>query len=105
MNQHDPHELTKEERILRMVKRVLTDIAKETYAPPGMQSVLSDNTIQGLRECFGLIAAREREMAEERGQPSRARPHYVDEPQKNVVVPIKKIGKRKVEDSDGGNGD
>lgn len=91
------NELTKEERILRMVKRVLADVAKDTYSPPGVQSTLSDQTIQGIRECFGLIAARERELAEEQGRPMTQRPRFVDEGPDSVVIPINQISKRKPE--------
>ena len=70
----------KEEKILRMLKRVLTDIAKDTSTPPGMKHPLSENTIQGIRDCLGLISAREKELTEESGRPSRSRPEFVDEP-------------------------
>jgi hypothetical protein len=79
-----------ETRILRMVKRTLTDVAKDTSAPPGTAHPLTPETIQGLRECFGLITAREKELAEAAGRPSRARPEFIDEPKKTQVVTIHK---------------
>lgn len=81
-------ELTKEERILRMVKRVLTDVAKDTHAKPGFRHPLSDATIDGMRECLSLIAAREQELAHENGREMNMRPRFIDEPQKEVVVPL-----------------
>ncbi len=81
-------ELTKEERILRMMKRVLTDVAKDTHAKPGLRHPLSDSTIDGMRECLSLIAAREQELAQEHGREMNMRPRFIDEPQKEVVVPI-----------------
>ena len=79
---------SKEEKILRMLKRVLTDIAKDTSTPPGMKHPLSENTIQGIRECLGLISAREKELAEESGRPSRSRvkrrPGYARMPACNI---------------------
>ncbi len=72
--------LSKEERILRMIKRVLTDIARDTSTPPGMKHPLSEHTIQGMRECLGLISAREREIIKEAGRTNTARPEFVDEP-------------------------
>jgi len=77
-----------EARILRMVKRVLTDIAKDTSTPPGMKHPLSDTTIQSIRECLSLIAAREKELAEAAGRPQRARPEFVDEPKTTQVVTL-----------------
>ena len=78
----------KEEKILRMLKRVLTDIAKDTSTPPGMKHPLSADTIQSIRDCLGLISARERELAEAAGRPSRSRPEFVDEPKKTQVVTL-----------------
>lgn len=77
-----------EARILRLVKRTLTDVAKDTSAPPGTAHPLTPETIHGLRECFGLITARERELAEAAGTPSRARPEFIDEPKKTQVVTL-----------------
>ena len=90
--------LSKEEQILRMLKRVLTDIAKDTSTPPGMKHPLSENTIQGIRDCLGLISARERELADEAGRPSRARPEFVDEPKKSHVVTLHKPKKKPGDD-------
>lgn len=79
-----------ETRILRLVKRTLTDVAKDTSAPPGTAHPLTPETIQGLRECFGLITAREKELADAAGRPSRARPEFIDEPKTTQVVTIHK---------------
>ncbi len=81
-------ELTTEERVLRMMKRTLTDIARDTTPDPGLRHPLSENTIQRIRECLLLITTRERELAEEYGRDTSARPRYVDEPRDEVVVPL-----------------
>jgi hypothetical protein len=82
-------DLSQEERILRMVKKVLTDIVKDTTTPPGMKHPLSDPTIMGIKDCLAMISARENELQTEAGRTSQARPHFIDEPQKNVVVNLK----------------
>jgi len=81
-------ESSKEERILKMVKKVLTDVAKDTHAKPGFRHPLSKNTIRGIQECLSLITARETELAEAAGRPLTARPRFVDEPQDSVVVKL-----------------
>ena len=81
-------ELTKEERILQMMKRVLTDVAKDTAPHPGLRHPLSAGTVQGIRECLALISAREQELAREHGRSMRARPRFIDEPDPEVVVPL-----------------
>ena len=88
-------EMSQEERILRMMKKVLTDVAKDTHAKPGFRHSLSDSTVQGIRECLALISARERELAEAGGRPMSMRPRFIDEPQKTVVVPLNATGLKK----------
>ncbi|MHB8256055.1 MAG: segregation and condensation protein A [Acidiferrobacterales bacterium] len=89
--------LSAEERILRSVKKVLADVAKDTFTRPGHSHPLSDETVQGIRECFGLIAARERELAEAAGRSMNQRPRYVDEPAGagHVVIPLSRVGRTK----------
>lgn len=93
-----PEDMSKEERILRMLKRVLTDIAKDTSTPPGMKHPLSETTIQNIRDCLGLISAREKELAVEAGRPSVARPEFIDEPKKTHVVTLHKPKKKPSDD-------
>ena len=93
-------ELSKEEQILKMVKKVLTDIAKDTHVKPGLKHPLSDNTILGIRDCLALITARESELAKEAGRESNMRPRFIDEPQKTVVVPIESLKNSKQSDKD-----
>ena len=46
-----------------------------------------------VRQCFGLISARERELTEERGIDLDLRPHYVDEPKTTTVVSMDSLKK------------
>ena len=80
--------LTKEERVLAMMKNVLTSIAKDTAPQPGIKHPLSEHTIQGIRECLMMITAREQELARELGRDTNARPRFIDEPKSEVVVPL-----------------
>ncbi|MDH5408259.1 MAG: segregation and condensation protein A [Gammaproteobacteria bacterium] len=79
---------TQEEKILGMVKKVLTDVAKDTFVRPGIKHPLSENTILGIRDCLSLITAREMELAKEQGRDMNKRPRFIDEPNQNVVVPL-----------------
>ena len=81
-------ELSKEERILRVMKRVLTGIARDTYTRPGHRHPLSDETVGNIRSCLSLITARERELNEAAGRSMDQRPRFIDEPEKSVVVPL-----------------
>jgi hypothetical protein len=86
--------LTREERILRVMRRVLTDIAKDTYTRPGHRHPLSDETVNDIRQCLGLITAREAELNAAAGRETKARPRFVDEPQSSVVVPLGMPGQK-----------
>lgn len=90
-------EYSKEEKILSAVKRVLTEVIKDTATQPGLKHPLSENTVNGLRDCLLLISQREQELAEAAGRSQDMRPRFIDEPreQGDVVVPLNKIGKAK----------
>ena len=77
---------TKEEQILQVMRKVLTSVAKDTYTPSDLKHPLSKETIEGIRDCLGLISARESELGVEAGRESTMRPRYVDEPSSSVVV-------------------
>jgi hypothetical protein len=88
--------LSKEQRILSIVKKTLTDVAKDTYTPPEMRHPLSEQTINSIRECLGLISARETELAAEEGRTSTSKPRFIDEPRDTVVVKLEPgSGKKK----------
>ena len=87
-------ELTKEQEILIVMRKVLSSIIKDTTPPPGMKHPMTDQTIRDVRTCLGLIAARERELAEAQGRVVE-KPYFTDEPRPAEVVPISKIQKPK----------
>jgi hypothetical protein len=80
--------LSKEQRILRVMRKVLASVVKDATPQPGMLHPLSDKTIEDIRDCFGLIAARERELAEHLGLAANERPHYPGQQPKAKVVPL-----------------
>ena len=84
---------SKEQHILRLVKKTLTNVAKDTYTPPGLKHPLSEHTINSIRDCLSLISKREAEIMGD----NNARPRFVDEPQGTVVVSFDK-DKQKKED-------
>ncbi len=94
-------EFSKEELILQMMRKTLTQVAKDTYTQPGLKHPLNENTIINIRECLRLISLREAELAEEAGRPSKVRPRYVDEPQTSVVVTLDTSDLKKSAEKDG----
>ncbi len=86
--------LSKEQRILRVLRKVLGNIVKDTTPAPGMLHPLSEATRRDIKELFALIAERERELAAEAGMTRRARPHFSDEPRPTNVIAFHKPEKK-----------
>jgi hypothetical protein len=78
-------ELSKEQRILRLMRKTLGNVVKDVTPLGGHPNPLSVNTIQDIKDCFGLIAARERELAEALGF-DQAKPYYADGELPNAKV-------------------
>jgi len=89
-----------EQEILNAVKRILTDIAKETFTRPGLRHPLSDHTIGNMRECLKLISVREVALSGNSEDVSAKRPRYIDEPPKSVVVSMQDLKKKPSNESD-----
>ncbi|WP_456406267.1 segregation and condensation protein A [Thiolapillus sp.] len=82
----------KEREILMVMRKVLANIIKDTTPEfKTMKHPLSGSTIEDIKLCLGLIAARERELADIAGE-AQSRPYYSDEKTKAEVVPISSIG-------------
>lgn len=79
--------LTKEQRILRVMRKVLSSVVKDITPQPGQGSPLSEQTIADIKECFGLIAAREKELQLEQGH-TDMRPYYPGEEPATKVVQL-----------------
>jgi hypothetical protein len=87
---------SKEREIMMVMRKVLTTIVREvTPEHKSLKHPLSDQTIEDIRQCLGLITAREKELADAAGRSVEERPYFVDEPPKTKVVPIGNLGKEK----------
>lgn len=91
-------ELSKEQEILMVMRKVLAAIIKDTTPPPGMKHPLTQHTIEDVRACLALIAARERELAEARGV-KMERPFFTDARPTAEVVSMDQI-RRSPSDTD-----
>jgi len=72
-------ELSKEQQIMRAMRKTLTSIVRDTAPRDGNPSPLSTETVENIRMCLGLISAREAELADALGLSRNERPHYADE--------------------------
>ncbi len=88
------NDLSQEQQILIAMRKTLSAIIKDVTPPPGMRHPLSDGTIEDVRQCFALISAREKVLADAQGRGGE-RPYYTDEPQAAQAVPIAGLGRKK----------
>jgi hypothetical protein len=94
LNAEREEELRKDQRIMRMMRKVLGSVIKDATPQPGMAHPLSQETLDGIKDCFGLIAAREQELAGMLGFDSELRPYYTDETRKTKFVSIDNLTRR-----------
>ena len=90
---------SKEQRILVVMRKLLAQIVKDTTPGPGMRHPLTEQTIKDIRDCFGLIAARERELNEKSGIENKDRPHFIDEPTTSKIIKFKQPEKKPEKDN------
>ncbi|WPL19324.1 hypothetical protein Thiowin_04441 [Thiorhodovibrio winogradskyi] len=86
-------DLSKEQQILIAMRKTLAAIVRDVTPPPGMKHPLSEGTIEDVRQCFGLISAREKELADIDGRGGE-RPYYPDQKQPAQVISVANIGKK-----------
>lgn len=87
--------LSKEQRILRVLRKVLANIVKDATPAPGMPHPLKQSTIFDIRDLFGLIAEREAELADQDMPNRNEKPSYIDDPKKSNVISMPKASKPK----------
>lgn len=81
----DTEELSKEQRILRAMRKTLGNVVRDVTPLGGRPNPLTGDTIQDIKDCFALISERERELAEQLNF-DEARPYYRDGSQPNAQV-------------------
>jgi hypothetical protein len=78
-NPESSAELSKEQQIMRAMRKTLTSIVRDTAPRDGDPSPLRPDTVENIRMCLGLISAREAELSELLGLARDERPRYADE--------------------------
>jgi hypothetical protein len=83
-----------EKRILMAMRKTLGGIIRDlTPSDAATRYPLSDATVEDVKKCFDLIAARERELAQIAGV-REERPHFTDEVSAPKVVSIAGLKKK-----------
>lgn len=87
-------ELSKERRILLAMRKTLAKVVRDlTPSDSAVRYPLADETVEDVKMCFDLIAARERELAQQSGVTTE-RPHFIDEPRSTNVVSLAGLKKK-----------
>ncbi|MCG6938569.1 MAG: segregation and condensation protein A [Gammaproteobacteria bacterium] len=81
---------SKEHQILATLRKVLSDVVRDTTPPPGRPHPLKPQTVDNVKMAFQLITAREKEIIEAAGGSMDKRPRYADEPKTSHVVQFTK---------------
>lgn len=92
--------LSKEQRILRVLRKVLGNIVKDVTPAPGMPHPLKESTVHDIRDLFGLISEREAELADQSKPDRNEKPFFTDEPKKSNVIKMHKPGKKESPEGD-----
>jgi hypothetical protein len=87
-------ELSKEQQIMRAMRKTLTSIVRDAAPRDGGPSPFSPDTVENIRMCLGLISAREAELAETLGLSRNERPFYSDEEQSAKTMQFVPPGKK-----------
>lgn len=93
-NTAEAPELSKEQQIMRAMRKTLTSIVRDTAPRDGVPSPLSPATVENIRMCLGLISAREAELAELLGLARDERPRYADETASTQAMQFVPPGKK-----------
>ena len=80
-----------EAKILREMRLILTEIARETAVRRGDQHILSIDTIARMRDCLSLISDREKELNESLGIEMTSRPKLGSDKPNSVRVHLREI--------------
>jgi len=82
--------LSKEQRILRLMRKTLGNVVRDVTPLGGRPNPLTESTIQDIKDCFALISEREKELAEQLDF-DQARPYYQDDapPQASAINFVK----------------
>lgn len=86
--------LVNEQRLMRMMRKTLTSIVRDTAPRNGYPSPLSEETVMNIKDCLMVISTRETELSRLTGRTLDERPHYSDETPTSHAVKISSIPKK-----------
>ena len=91
--------ISKEQRILRVLRKVLANIVKDATPAAGMPHPLKESTVIDIRDLFGLISEREAELADLTKPDRNEKPHFSDEKKQSNVIKMPQAAKKDKNDN------
>jgi hypothetical protein len=92
--EQDLADLSDEQRIMRMMRKTLSYIVRDTAPRDGNASPLSEATIMNIKDCLVVISNREAELANMQMLDRNEKPRFTDETPNAHVVKISSIPKK-----------
>ncbi|MEW6119884.1 MAG: hypothetical protein AB1593_07335 [Pseudomonadota bacterium] len=83
-----------EQRLMRMMRKTLTSIVRDTAPRDGNPSPLTEATIMNIKDCLMVISSRETELARLTGRTLDEKPRFSDETPTSHAVKISSISKK-----------
>jgi hypothetical protein len=90
----DDKALHDEQRLMRMMRKTLTSIVRDTAPRDGNPSPLTEATVMNIKDCLMVIASRETELARLTGRTLDERPHFSDETPTSHAIKVGNISKK-----------
>ncbi|OJZ17903.1 MAG: hypothetical protein BGP21_06180 [Thiobacillus sp. 65-29] len=90
----DDKALHDEQRLMRMMRKTLTSIVRDTAPRDGNPSPLTEATVMNIKDCLMVIASRETELARLTGRTLDERPHFSDETPTSHAIKVGSISKK-----------
>lgn len=87
-------DLVNEQRMMRMMRKTLTSIVRDTAPRNGYPSPLTEPTQLLIKDCLVVISSREVELARMTGRDLEEKPHFADEPKAAHTVSIGGLTKK-----------
>lgn len=85
---NEDNALVNEQRLMRMMRKTLTSIVRDTAPRDGNPSPLTEATVMNIKDCLMVISSRETELARLTGRTLDEKPHFSDETPNAHVVKI-----------------
>lgn len=90
----DSKALHDEQRLMRMMRKTLTSIVRDTAPRDGNPSPLTEATVMNIKDCLMVIASRETELARLTGRTLDERPRFADETPNAHTIRVSSISKK-----------